>query len=408
MRQFFARLLFFTLLILICFGGVRAWAQYEETEGIKFGSFSIHPSIVTGMRYVDNIYFVPTNYRPLNKGSVPQGVESDFVFNVTPTVLLRLQVPTFKAQASYELYNDDYLGYDDPQHRHTKLNAYNHTFSELIDYQAPVGVFLTLDDKYLIQRAYEETTVYVDFIQGNQRHNEGHAILGYKHGPDENFYFAGKYTNVYDQYDQFGQFNRRAWYGDGDLRIKFLPLTAFVLQGGYGQIAYPNMASKAATVFYGEGGLAGQLTSHLKIILKGGYQESDYTQFDSYKGPIGQAEFGAFWEENTQATVGYMRQVLDSSTTNFYVSDDIYLRLYHLWAERLGTEGTASYQFNKFSRPTSSNQNFLDLKIELTFRMIYWLYLGGGYQYDSIWLKSESTSNVTTRNIEFLKITAKF
>ncbi|MCZ7585322.1 MAG: hypothetical protein M5R36_19400 [Deltaproteobacteria bacterium] len=217
--------------MLNCILGFPATASsFEETEGIRFGSFSIHPSVFTSLRYVDNIYFVSTNYEPADASSVPQGIESDYVFNITPAALFRFKRPRFKAEAGYKLYNDNYLGTDDPDNRHSKLNAANHTFNGLVDYQTPVGLFVGVDDTYIVQQSFEDSAQYVDLIVGDQEHNAGHGILGFKHGPEDNFYVTAKYTTITDRYGQFNEFDRDGWFADGDLRLKFLPKTALLLK----------------------------------------------------------------------------------------------------------------------------------------------------------------------------------
>ncbi|MCL4195745.1 MAG: hypothetical protein KJZ87_28675, partial [Thermoguttaceae bacterium] len=132
-RTFYGRVRRTALIALLLALPTWSLAAFEETDGIRFGAFSLHPSAYTAIRYVDNIYFVPNDYEPLNEGSVPQGVESDFILNIQPGVLLRLRVPTFTAQAAYKFYNDNYLGADDPDNRHALLNASNHMVSGLLD-----------------------------------------------------------------------------------------------------------------------------------------------------------------------------------------------------------------------------------------------------------------------------------
>ncbi|MBZ0271415.1 outer membrane beta-barrel protein [bacterium] len=410
MRRLFARSIpcgvFCVLFAATLVGDAHA---FEESEGMRFGAFSLHPSVYTSIRYVDNIYFVPTDYEPETEATVPQEIESDFVFNLQPALNLRLRIPRFTLEAGYRFYNDSYLGDDDPNNVHSRLDATNHTFTGLLDYQSPPGIFVKGDDTYVVQKAFEQNAQYVDLVQGDQEHNEAHGTLGYRYGEEENLYIAGTYTNIWDQYaEPFELLNRRGNFGDGDLRLKFFPKTALVLQGGAGEYVYPENPDGDATVYYGMGGVTGQLTRVLRIILKGGYHVSDYAENDDYQGPIGQAELSALWSEDARVALGVRRQILDSSTTNFYVSDEVYLLLYRVWGHRLATEGYGSYQSNEFSDPFDRHEDYIQLRAELTLRLIYWLYLGGGYQYDTLQFDDGDTETTTNRNIYFLKLLAKF
>ena len=37
-------------------------AAVDLTDGIRFGAFSIHPSLLTSVKYIDNVYFLPNDY----------------------------------------------------------------------------------------------------------------------------------------------------------------------------------------------------------------------------------------------------------------------------------------------------------------------------------------------------------
>lgn len=407
-RTLFGRVRRTALIALLLALPTWSLAAFEETDGIRFGAFSLHPSAYTAIRYVDNIYFVPSDYEPLNEGSVPQGIESDFILNIQPGVLLRLRVPTFTAQAAYKFYNDNYLGTDDPDNRHALLNASNHTASGLLDYQSPVGVFVTAQDTYTAQEAFEPSDVYVDYIVGDQDHNEALGRLGYKYGPETNLYISGEYKYATDRYELAEESDRDLWFGIGDLRLKFFPRTSLVFQGGHGEITYLNNEDSNSVVNFGLGGLVGQITPHIQAIAKGGYQTNEYQDGESGAGFIGNAEIGGVWEPNMRVAVGYKRSFIDAATTNFYTSDEGYLTFYRLWRERLATEAYLSYQSNEFSRPFDRHEDFVQARLELTLRMIFWLYTGAGYQYDNKAFDDGDIQNTTERNIVFVKLVAQF
>lgn len=384
-----------------------------QTDGVRFGAFSIHPSMYTAVRYVDNIYFVPNDYAPQTPESVPQGKESDYILNVQPGTIIQFRVPNFRAQADYRFYNDTYLGTDDEDDLHSQLDASNHNFGGAMEYQAPIGVFANVRDQYTVQETFEDSDQFIDQIRGDQERNEGSATLGYRYGPEDNLYIAGRYTNVLDIYENPDISDRWAWYGDGDFRLKFLPQTAILVQGGYGEVYYNKWLEtdvKCANSFmtFGQAGLAGQLTNHIRVLAKAGYQANEYECGESFDGPIGQLEFAGNWQNVTRFSVGYRRQILDAATTNFFESDEVYLTAYRLWFDRLASDLFASYQFNEFSNPNDRHEDFIQVKFDLTMELIAWLYFGGGYQYDNLYFDDGDLNNTTERNTFLVKLLAQF
>ncbi len=383
-------------------------AAYEETEGIRFGFFSVHPSVYSALRYNDNIYFVADDFTPTGPGEVPQQKETDLVVNLQPAVAMRIKTPRLNLEAGYRFYNDHYLGYDDPDDRHAKLDSSNHTFNGLMKYEAPVGLFMSVDDTFVDQQAFEESEDYIDQIRGDQQHNEAHGVMGLKRGPENNFYLAGGYTLIDDRYEKVDDYDRQAWSADGDLRLKFLPRTALLFLGGYGEVSYPNLEGFDSNMTYYMGGFGGQITNVIHLRLMGGFQQNEYMEEESFEGPVGLGEISAIWGSETNITLGVRRRILDSSTTNYYTSDEVFLRFYRLWFQRLTTEGFASYQSNEFSEPFAHTENFVQFKFDAMLRMIFWMHVGGGYQYDGVDFKDDVASTTTTRNVLLGQIMAKF
>lgn len=377
----------------------------QQTDGIRFGAFSIHPSLFTALRYNDNVYFVPNDYRPEDERSIPQSIESDFVFNVVPAINFDVSVPSFRINTGYRFYNDNYLGTDDPDNRHDDLNASNHTFSGLMDYNAPFGLMFGASDNYTIMETYEETDQFVDYLKGNQVHNDARGWLGFRYGLYDNIYFKTTYTNLIDQYEKFEEFDKMGQYVDGELRFKFFPRTAVVAQGGYGIVDYEQIQDFDSTTFYGLGGLQGQITTHLLLTAKGGWQVADYQNGDDFAGYLANGELTAIFAGDTRWTFGYRRFFRDAANTNYYTSHEGYTRLGRLWASRLNTTAFFSYQYNDFSEPNPRHEDFMQGHADITYRMVYWLYLGGGYRleyriYDDDLIKETSIRNTVTVHLQ--------
>lgn len=378
------------------------------TDGVRFGSFSIHPSMYTSLRYDDNVYFVPDNYRPENERSIPQQIESDLVFNVMPGIIFNLGVPTFTARAGYRFYNDTYLGTDDPDNRHDDLDAANHNFSGLLDYQAPFGLMIGASDSYAIMETYEETEQFIDYLRGDQIHNEARGWLGFRHGPYDNLFIRAMYRNVLDQYDNFDQYDKLGQFVEGELRLKFFPRTAVVAEGGYGMTEYDRAEEFNSTSWWAMGGLQGQITNHLMTVLKGGWAMADYDTYDDLGTWLANAELTVFFPLQTQLTGGYRRFFRDAADTNYYTSHEGYLHLNRLWWARLNAHVMTSYQYNIFSEPLERQEDFIQAGFDLNYRFVHWLFIGGGYKMEYRIYDDAEVRETTIRNVGTIHMQAQF
>jgi hypothetical protein len=401
--------LFFVFLAGGLFAAVPAGAQFQETEGIRFGAFSIHPSVYTALRYSDNVYFLPTDYRPIDERSIPQSIESDFLYNVTPAIRFDLSFPTFLMNAGYRYYNDSYLGYDDPDNNHNLLNGSNHMATGLLDYNAPFGLMIGASEAWTKTQIYEPTDQFIDFVRGEQVHNDARGWLGWKSGPYESIYFKATYINLIDQFDRFRVYDKMSHYVDGNLRLKFYPMTAVVADGGYGWVEHKRLADSDSKSWYAEAGLQGQLATFLNIIAKGGWGMANYVTGPSFSGYIAQGELAWLFPGNAQWAFGYKRYFQDASDTNYFTSHEGYTRFSKLWGSKFNTELAANYQYVDYSDPLARHEDLLLGTIDLTYRLVYWLYLGPGYEIDYRLQKfPEQPRTTTVRNIYMVHLEAKF
>ena len=380
----------------------------DVTDGIRFGAFSIHPSVQTAVRYVDNIYFLPNDYKPENQYAVPQELESDFVVNVTPAILFDVTIPTFTVQAGYKFYNDNHMGYDDAGNNHHKLNASNHTFTGLIDYQAPFGLLLKVRDSYTNQEQFEESDDFVDFIQGEQKHNDARGLVGYAYGPESNIYVAYTYVNILDEYRRYTEFDKMTQMHQGEMRLKFFPRTALIAFGGYNIVDYEKIQAFDSQAYYGKARLKGQITQAMILTLLGGYTYFDYLENNDGQGPLAEAELAFVFPSETKLAFGYRRKLVDAVNTNYFTSDEGYLTFTRLWGSRLTTSVFGSYQYNVFSEPLDRREDFIQARLDITLRLIFWLYTGAGYQLEHKVYDDDIDREITTRNIVLYKLIAQF
>jgi len=407
-RGLHSRMTLFILTALLVGGLVAPSFAQEDTGGIRFGAFSIRPSLYTALRYNDNIYFVPDDYRPETKRSIPQSIEGDMVLNVVPEVLFDVTVPSFRTYVGYRFYNDSYLGMDDPDNRHDDLNASNHTFRGLLDYDAPFGLMFGGSDDYSLMQTYEETDQFVDYLRGEQIHNDARGWLGYRFGTYDNIYFKATYINLIDEFERYAEYNKISHFGDGELRLKFFPRTALILQGGYGWIDYDQIQAFDSSNWYGLGGLQGQISSHLLLTLKGGWQQADYQENDDFEGYLAHGDITTLFASETRWSLGYRHYFRDAADTNFYSGHEGYTRFSRLWASRWLTTLFFSYQLNDFSQPNERQEDFIQGSVDLTYRFVYWMYIGAGYLYENRVYDNDLIKQTSSRNTGILHLKAIF
>jgi hypothetical protein len=79
-----------------------------------------------------------------------------------------------------------------------------------------------------------------------------------------------------------------------------------------------------------------------------------------------------------------------------------------LWGSRVNTALWGSYQFNQFSEPLERDEQFIQANLDVTLRLIYWLYTGVEYNFDYKTYDDGIVNEVTMRNIIFYKLIAQF
>ena len=383
---------------------------FGEVGGIKFGALTIFPSLSTGIRYDSNIYFSPDKTADQRRLNTP-GKESDFILNVSPDVQFDVTTGGFNAQLGYTFYGDIFAGYDDPAKMHQRLNAANHTFRGEVGYTAPIGFLVDVKDQFLLQEEFTNSNVYVDYLPGRQKHNDGTFTIGYNRPPDGTVYVTAAYRNLYDDFDKrsFEKYDRVDHFLDLILHLKFFPRTAVVLEATGGALRHPHDADFNALVYYGMAGVQGQITNHIELRLKGGFAVWDFVKFDDYRQFIATGEVAFIWPPATRVAVGYDRYVEPGSDTNFRATDEIHLTYEQVFNDRFGLDSGISYMFNFYSRPKKVDEQYLNAHVDLTTRLLYWFYLGVGYdlQYKMV-EPGRSTEADITRHTAMVKVQAKF
>ena len=194
-----------------------------------------------------------------------------------------------------------------------------------------------------------------------------------------------------------------------DFRLKFFPRTAFVVEGVGGLIQSPNDEDFQVLLYYGLAGVVGQITNHIQIKAKGGFGVWDYQILEDYRNFLAQGEFALVWEPTIRVAVGYERRVVDATDTNFRATDEVYLEYNHAFVNRFYLSLRGAYAWNDFSKPYNRDEEFLQGNLEFTTRILYWFYIGAGYNLERKLVQpGENDEYDVIRHIGMLKLTAKF
>ena len=121
---------------------------------------------------------------------------------------------------------------------------------------------------------------------------------------------------------RYGSFGSRTQRASADVRWRFLPKTAVVLEGSWGKRTYESGAVNINTSpLIATLSLVGLVTERIRVVLKGGYEDTFAQSGQNFRGPIGQVELG--WEprETARFSVGALRSAEPVSDTYGWYDD---------------------------------------------------------------------------------------
>jgi hypothetical protein len=177
------------------------------------------------------------------------------------------------------------------------------------------------------------------------------------------------------------QYNYQDLQGGVDVKLKFLPETAFIFTSNYDARFYSDTAvNPNASELKVQIGLAGLITTKLSAVLKAGWAQGFGT--GSISTVIGQAEVTWLATELANLSVGFLRDVYPVSGYGSYIDDRPYLNGKIFLGGRLQLSLTAAYDFFDFAssplNPTGRNDTQLSFNAVATYQALRWLIFGGG------------------------------
>jgi len=194
------------------------------------------------------------------------------------------------------------------------------------------------------------------------------------------------------------QYNYQDLIGGLDVRLKFLPETAFMFWSSYNAPIYSQpQLNPEAQLLKLQVGLAGLITTKLSTLLKVGWVQGFGS--GAISTVIGQAEVTWLPTELASLTVGFLRDVYPVAGNGSYVDDRPYLTGKIFISGRLSLSLTAAYDFFDFAlgnpapNPTPSrNDTQLTLNFVADYQVTRWFIVGAGLLF-TYHTSSQSTNN---------------
>lgn len=371
-----AGLLAFALLALA------AAAQASPGDGIRLGGSAgrLHPYLELEGRYDSNLAYTAEGQQ-----------ESGFILHVRPGIAL--ESPSERAAVDFRAHLDwaQYLGENSDLSRlfgdaalTVGLNRRGTIGLELTDLFSRSSSTENLTLGYAVVANTNDLKVAVPFRPG------GGAFVtsvtgGWRLETFEPFVkgtlCAGGSPACNE--DDVAQLNYSDVTGGLDLRWRFLPKTAALVQGEYWQrIPSSDAAGVEITGFRGWGGVAGLFTAHLAGTVKGGYGSESFDP-DSISSWLANVEVEWIPVETASLKVGYLHDVgADPGASGGYTSHRGYADGRVLFASRYTAQLSGSYERRAYEGlRVVDDADLLTVTPSVDVELARWLTAGVGVSY---------------------------
>ncbi|MFB6373622.1 MAG: hypothetical protein ABEN55_11010 [Bradymonadaceae bacterium] len=316
---------------------VPAAAAAGPGDGLKAGNLKLHPRLTLSGGYDTNVF-------RLSEGETPNGRPLRApVLNISPGLSVTTIDPTnFKLEFDGELTWEQYFSSIPALRRQSGL-AGNSDFGLTLNHDG--GVSFKVEDNFTYENIPPNSSNGQNF---NELTNRVGGVLGIHPGERIFQLDLGYGYKIFRYYTPaLLDLDRDKHQFDLDLTWRFLPKTAFVLQGDFDIIQYespfrgvqsnrvprrdklPNVNSMPLKV---KGGLSGLLTPRISLRLLGGWAEGFYDTGPSFNGFIahtsasyrfGQKKLGS------KIQLGYERNFKDANISNYSAEHRGFLNFTH-------------------------------------------------------------------------------
>lgn len=370
-------------------------AQTQQGGNIRFGNLAIIPGITLDGVYDDNIYM--GNGKEYSDPDITrqEKKESDWITHVKPSLLLNYTLPE---RGSVNLgYQGDYAFYG----TNTSNNWKNNQGSLLVDYQAPGGLILGVNERFTsAEDPYGSANQYAIGRVTKRWTNDAKTKLGYNIMANlRSFVYYNNYRQQYNDIADYSQDYTDNEFGLG-AETRFLPKTWGFIRYHYGQRRYNTNAPGQTDEYNSDSkwhrtnvGVTWDPGAKLSGEVSLGYQwrqfDHEYTSAartsrrDDKNTWIAETSVTYMPAETTMLAMTLTRAVRDtaSDTNERFTDTGIGLNLQQTILTKFVLNAGVGYSKNEYNLPvanTRTDDNYL-ANIGLDYNIREWLGVGVGY-----------------------------
>jgi hypothetical protein len=351
------------------------FAGSAAAQGLELGPFRILPSLGLSVEYDDNILLTPNDEI------------DDFIFHITPGVVLELPSRKYAIRLGYQA---DILRYMD----NTDLDTIHHSVLADARVALTAGLGLRLTDRFLITDDFSGFPV-PELTERVERH-ENVLDAGADYTLRERYTFDANFRWFMVDYldSDFDQFDRDEYTVAGTFFFRVMPKTSILGEVDYIWTRYDEPASAVARDSDGWRfwlGVKGDITAKTTVLLKLGWEWKDYESpaREDWDGLVAEANVIWKYREPSEVRVFGGRANVESlfEGTNYYVSTYGGVEVRHFLSERLIVRARGLGGVNDYPRDVlqplqeDRSDTFFEAGVSLKYQMRRWLAFEIGYNY---------------------------
>jgi hypothetical protein len=207
---------------------------------------------------------------------------------------------------------------------------------------------------------------------------ENKFLIKTNYKSDSTFWLINaSFENTRINYLDYNNLDNDSYFFNLTNYFQFLPETAIILGLKTGFINYGTLEteyySNINSIYYELfTGIEGRLTNTVTLSLKFGFLWLDYDQNTDFHEPVISVEFKDLFSQVSSATAGYERRAYDSTYSNFYVDNKLYMNFKSILYDRLINLITIEYIHRDYWKPNSRVDNKLGFISEFSYPLSNW------------------------------------
>lgn len=300
-----------------------------------------------------------------------QGRKGDFLLTVDPALYVSYKVNELELALDGDYSYNQYFS-------ETNLSNFSSNSSAIVKLNPDKRTKIELIQGYIDSSdppiSDGSDTNYTDTAD---RYNwvQNRFIITTKYKSDSTFWsIDASFENYKTNYKNptFNNLDNNSYFFTLTNYFSFLPETSLLLglKTGFNDYIFPDneyYSNSDSTHYEVFTGIKGRLTNTVTLFLKFGYLWLDYITNTDYHEPVIHVEFQDLFSQVSSATAGYERMAYDSTYSNFYVDNKLFMNFKSIFYDRLINLITVQYIYRYYWTPNNRVDNRLGLISELTY-----------------------------------------